>query len=150
MRRKNDESRKSVRYTEDSCRAAANMLIYGIFTYYNDVLDTEDDVDFSELIDRHDLLEDLFNDVNGPSETRGAFRRFIRSADRAFGRARESEAEREELTERLNAIFGELLEAFGRGEDDGEDDDFDPESGDGSGTEDYDDFFFGPDGKLPF
>ena len=149
MRRKNDESRKSVRYTEDSCRAAANMLIYGILTYYDDSLDTDDDADFSELIDRRDALEDLFDGVNGPSDTPGAFRRFIRSADRAFGRARESEAEREELTERLNAIFGELLDALDCGAD-GEDDDFDPESGDGSGTEDYDDFFFGPDGKLPF
>ena len=149
MIRKNDENGKRVRYTEDSCRAAANMLIYGILTYYNDVLDTDDDADFSELVDRHDLLEDLFNDVNGPSETRGAFRRFTRNADRAFGRAHESEAEREELTERLNAIFGELLDALDCGAD-GEDDDFDPDSGDGSDTEDYDDFFFGPDGKLPF
>lgn len=149
MRRKNDESRKSVRYTEDSCRAAANMLIYGILTYYDDSLDTDDDADFSELIDRRDALEDLFDGVNGPSDTPGAFRRFIRSADRAFGRARESEAEREELTERLNAIFGELLDALDCGAD-GEDDDFDPDSADDSGTEDYDDFFFGPDGKLPF
>ena len=145
MRRKNEERRRGVRYTEDSCRAAANLLIYGIFTYYNEDFGAKNAGGFSELISRCDALEELFGEINGASGASRAFRRFIRSADRAFGRGCGRENASDELTERLNDIFDELLEAFDCDDEDG----FEPDADDGD-TEDYDDFFFGPDGKLPF
>lgn len=131
-RRKNSEnSENGAVYTEASCRAAANLLIYGLLNYYSDWLVDESDNKraYKRLVKKLDTVIGSFYELNGTDDP-DAFSAFRLRMDRTLGRrdCLREEADEDDTPAEREVIkrMGELLDLLlGDGADDGLDDDFD-------------------------